>query len=158
MKKKRKEEAIIKALGDPKAIAKQIKADYHIKKAETKASAANIARAVYASIGLGLFNLILILGPFIAILGILVGLFAAAISITITGIATFVASIFSNLLPQHVSIGVSAVGFSFASVGIICFGLLFLIGDFYLTKLIFKLTIRYLKFNLGIIKGKEVLK
>ena len=44
LKKKRKEADIIKALGEPAAIAKQVKADFHIKKAETKFSASNIFR------------------------------------------------------------------------------------------------------------------
>ena len=69
----REEGELIKSLGDPNELAKQINADYHIKKAETTTSASNILRAVYASIGLGLFNVIFVLGPLLMILAFSLG-------------------------------------------------------------------------------------
>ncbi|MCK5567059.1 MAG: DUF1700 domain-containing protein [Actinomycetia bacterium] len=47
-----------------------------------------------------------------------------------------------------------AVGI-FASIGVICFGVLFFIGDMYLARTLFRLFIRYIKFNVRIVTGKE---
>ncbi len=73
----RSEENVALSLGEPKTIAKQLRANYMIEKAQSTKSSINIGRAVIAAVGLGLFNIIL-LGPFIAIVGILMGLYATA--------------------------------------------------------------------------------
>ena len=49
----RTEEEIANSLGDPKILARQIIAESYIKKAEQTASAVNITKAVFTSIGLG---------------------------------------------------------------------------------------------------------
>ena len=63
------EEQIAGALGSPSQIAKEILATYHLEKVENTASAGNIMRAAWAVIGLGFFNLVIVLGPFIALVG-----------------------------------------------------------------------------------------
>src|SRR5690625_6944351 len=65
------EEEISDALGLPQQIAKEILATYHLEKVETTATTGNIFRAVWAVIGLGFFNLVIVLGPFIGLVGIL---------------------------------------------------------------------------------------
>ena len=64
------EEQIAAALGSPSQIAKELIATYHLEKVEKTASAGNIMRAVWAVIGLGFFNFVIVLGPFIALVGI----------------------------------------------------------------------------------------
>lgn len=155
IKKGRKEKEIIHALGDPKTIAKQIKADYHITKAEEKFSAANMARAVYATIGLGLFNIILVLGPFLAILAILLALFVVGAALVIAGITIMAVCFVLLFIPQFQSIIPALIGGIFAGFGVICFGSLFVIGNYYLSKLFYILVIKYLKLNLRIIKGEK---
>jgi hypothetical protein len=47
-----------------------------------------------------------------------------------------------------------AVGI-FGAIGLICFGVLFFIGNIYLTRGFFRLFIRYIKFNVRLIAGRE---
>ena len=158
----REEGELIKSLGDPNEIAKQINAEYHIKKAETTTSASNILRAIYASVGLGLFNVIFILGPLLMILSFSLVLFIIPVVMGITGITLFGASLAAIVMPEYFQAttynAVAEIGVLFFSIGLISLGLLILIGDYYVAKLIYELIIKYLKFNLDIISGKEASK
>ncbi len=150
------EEAIAQALGEPKAIARHYRANYALERAETKTTTGNLLRAVIASVSLGFFNLVFVLGPFIGLVGILMGLFAAAFGITIAGMGTFLGVLLHPYLPFTVTAaavpGINKVVIMFASLGATAFGLLFLIGDCYLARLFYGLVLSYLKFNLNIIK------
>src|SRR5699024_924262 len=61
------EKEIATSLGSPDKIAKELLAAYHLEKVETTATTGNMIRAVWAVIGLGFFNLVIVLGPFIAL-------------------------------------------------------------------------------------------
>ncbi|HAJ95662.1 MAG TPA: hypothetical protein DCP02_05440, partial [Actinobacteria bacterium] len=89
----RTEENIAESLGNPKALANQLRAGIMVARVEKETTAINITRAVLASLGLGFFNLIFILGPFLGIAGVLAGLFAAAIGITAGGITGLLGTI-----------------------------------------------------------------
>jgi len=154
-KEGRTEEDLAKSLGDPKALANQLKANIMVAQAEKETTAVNITRAVFASLGLGFFNLIFVLGPFIGILGILTGLFAAAIGTTAGGITGLLGTIFSPLFPEYFNMIVNPAVGIFASIGAICFGILFFIGGIYLTRGFFRLFIRYIKFNARVLTGRE---
>jgi uncharacterized membrane protein len=153
-----KSEADIAAsLGDPRSVARQFTADFHVRQAEADTSISNTFKAVLATLGLGFFNLVFVLGPFLALLGVLFALFVAAAAIIISGVAVFAATIFGSLLPVAIDstflmLATPAAMF-FVSIGLICLGLLFFIGDIYLAKFLFIGTVQYLKFNLKIIKG-----
>ena len=151
----RTEEEIADSLGDPKSLANQLKASILVNKAGKTTSAINITRAVLATLGLGFFNLIFILGPFIAIALIPVVLFVSAIAITASGITVFFASIFGPLFPNYFTTLVNPAVAIFGSIGITCFGILFFTGCIYLSKILYRLFVRYIKFNLRIITGKE---
>lgn len=154
-KEGRTEEDLAKSLGDPKALANQLRASIMVARAEKETTPINITRAVFASLGLGFFNLIFILGPFGAIAGVLVGLFGAAIGATAGGITGLLGTIFSPLFPEYFNLIVNPAVGIFASIGVICFGVLFFIGDMYLARALFRLFIRYIKFNVRIVTGKE---
>jgi len=154
-KEGRTEEDLAKSLGDPKALANQLKANIMVAQAEKETTAVNITRAVFASLGLGFFNLIFVLGPFIGILGVITGLFATAIGTTAGGITGLLGTIFSPLFPEYFNLIVNPAVGIFASIGLICFGVLFFIGDIYLTRGFFRLFIRYIKFNARIVTGRE---
>jgi len=151
----RTEEDIADSLGDPKSLANQLKASIFVREAGKTTSAVNITRAVFATLGLGFFNLIFILGPFIAIAAVLISLFATAIGITASGITVFITSIFGPFFPQYFTGLINPAVAIFGSIGLTCFGILFFIGDIYLAKLLYRLFVRYIKFNLRIITGKE---
>ncbi len=151
----RTEEEIAESLGDPKSLANQFKANILANTAEKTTSAINITRAVLATLGLGFFNLIFILGPFIGIVAVLFSLFASAIALTASGIAVFFASIFGPLVPQYIAVMINPAVSIFASIGVTLFGILFFVGDIYVVKWIYRLFVRYIKFNVRIITGKE---
>jgi uncharacterized membrane protein len=152
----RMEGELIESLGDPRVIAKQIKASYMVKMAESKVSVSNIVRAVIASAGLGFFNLVFVIGPFLGLVALLIGLFVAAIGTIVAGVVAFavcLAEALGLLNSQYVYIGVNPLAGMFVFIGVTSFGLLFLICDYYLAKLFYNLTIAYLKMNIEIIMG-----
>lgn len=149
------EEETAENLGDPNTIGKTYRANAAINKAETDKSAKHITGAVFAVLGLGFINLVFILGPYLGIVGVLLGLFAASFGLIIAGIVGIIAAIFQPILPGVISMPVDQGAAIFAMVGIGCLGLLLLMGSCYLAKLLYAATIKYLKFNLRIIQKQE---
>ncbi|MBB6453814.1 putative membrane protein [Salirhabdus euzebyi] len=138
------EEEIVKDLGSPRVIAKDLLIDYRVTQAETDKSVKNISQAVIATIGLSFFNLIIMLGPIVAIIGVYVGLSAAAIALTLSPFAWIVSLFFdsSNAL----------LGF-FVSITVSSLGVLFSVGMIYVGKFLYHIILKYVKFNIRIIKG-----
>ncbi|MBU3128204.1 MULTISPECIES: HAAS signaling domain-containing protein [Clostridium] len=150
----RSEENIALSLGEPKTIAKQLRANYMIEKAQNTKSSRNIGRAVIAAVGLGFFNIIL-LGPFIGIVGILIGLYATAFGFTIGGIGVVLGTFLKPIFPQYISMGVNWIISIAIGIGLSAAGSLMFIGCKHLSKCLYKETIKYLKTNIKIINGKE---
>jgi uncharacterized membrane protein len=125
----------------------------------TKTSTPNILRAILAVMGLGFFNLVFVLGPFLVVVGALIGLFAGAVALSVSGAAALIASLFLPVIANNVPVSVSMPGgiyyTQFAaiaiSIGIGSLGLLSTIGLWKLAAGLYKLTIRYLKFNISIV-------
>ena len=155
LEKGRKEEEIAASLGDPKVIAKQSRASCILKEAEKTTSASNIIRAIFAAVGLGFFNLVIVLGPAIGLIGILVALFASAFAITVSGVALLFGTLIGPVFAWNVYIPFTAVVSIPLGIGLTALGLLSLIGVFYLTKFFYKLSIGYLKMNLQIITNRR---
>lgn len=153
------EDDIIAGLGNPNSIAKQYKANYIVTQAEVNPSPSNILKAVFATIVLGFFNLVFVLGPFLGFVGVLIGLFAASIGIIIAGISIFgVTALGPALGPlsAYVTLPVGMISNTgatlFFSIGLTSLGLLFIIGNCYLARWLYIVTIKYLKLNLRIIR------
>jgi len=155
LEKGRKEEEIAVSLGDPKVIAKQSRAGCILKRAETTTSVSNIVRAIFAAVGLGFFNLVIVLGPAVGLIGILVALFASAFAITISGVAVLFGTLLGPVFAWNVYIPFAAVVSIPLGIGLTALGLLSLIGTFYLTKFFYKFSISYLKMNLQIITNRR---
>ncbi len=149
----RTEEEIAQSLGDPYILSKQINVNYMINKAEKTATAGNVLKAVLASVGLGFFNLVFVLGPFLGLVGVLIGIWGGSLGLTFSGIFLFIATIFRPMLPFIVNIPVSFFTAIFLSIGLTSLGLLVTIGCYYLTKSFYMITVRYLKMNLQIISN-----
>ena len=149
----RTEEEIAQSLGDPYILSKQINVNYMINKAEKTATAGNVLKAVLASVGLGFFNLVFVLGPFLGLVGVLIGIWGVSLGLTFSGIILFIATIFRPMLPFIINIPVSFFTSIFLSIGLTSLGLLITIGCYYLTKSFHKITVRYLKMNLQIISN-----
>ena len=154
LKEGRSEKELIRSLGNPKTIAKHVNADLLIKKAETKHSFTNISRAILAIFGLGFFNLIFVFGIFMGLLGVLIGLYGVTVGLVIGGIATllipFVAPFAANLY-----MGINPIAAVLTGIGITALGFLSLIGNVYITKGFYYLTLKYLKLNIKIITGRD---
>lgn len=150
------EEEIISGLGSPKSIARQYTANFIVNQAEANPSTTNVLRAIFATLVLGFFNLVFVLGPFLGVVGALIGLFGASIGITIAGIAVFSGVAFEPILSSYMYMPVAFTSNTpatiFLGIGLASLGLLFTIGNCYLAKWLYILTIRYLKFNLRIIR------
>lgn len=155
LKEGRSEEEIVSSLGDPKTIAKEIKANYMISKAEKNISPTNVFMAVLATLGLGFFNLVFVIGPYIGVAAVIFSLFVTGGSIVITGIALFFGTFMEPILPQYIFIPAHPLVSIFASFGLTALGLLWIIGTTYLTKGFYKITIKYLKMNLNIIVNRR---
>jgi uncharacterized membrane protein len=154
-KKKREESEIAKSLGNPKQIAKQAKLELMIAKAEDDKSVGNIFRVVFATIGLSFFNLVFVVGIFFGLLGILIGLIATGIAISVTGIAVLLVGIFYPAFSQFIYfVSLNPLAVILAGICLASFGILFLIGTWYVGKGFYIITIRYVKFNVKIIRGK----
>ena len=141
-----KTEADIAAdLGTPDKIAREMVAQYHLEKAETNATAGNVLRAVWAGIGLGFFNLVIVLGPLIGVLGVVFGGW-------VTGV-TFIGSPILVVLSMLIIPGANDVFDLFISIALSGLGIFIVIGMYYVTKWLVKGLIHYLKFNISLVKG-----
>lgn len=147
------EDEISASLGDVKMVAKMFKADFTIERATVNASAGNVLKAILAAMGLSFFNLVFVLGPFCGAVGVLIGLFGASLGITLGGVAAIVASQLQSLFPEYIDFGGVDQIFIFAvSVGMTCLGLLFTMGNIWISKWFYRLTLKYLKWNIAVIK------
>ncbi len=148
----RDEEEIASSLGNPKQLAKQIKANYMITKVENEFTIGNFFQALFATIGLGFFNLVVVFGPFVAIAATLLSFVVVGIALVGSGLAVIIAMFFPQFLQNapHPLIGI------FTGLGLISFGALWTIGSLYLSKWFYLLAIKYLKLNLNIITNRRM--
>lgn len=159
--KGRTEEEISRALGNPETVAKQIKVEQKIKKAEDKPSVGSIYEAALAATGLGFFNLVFIAGPALLLAAIIVGLFLTGLAIIFSGILATMSPVLHLLYPQQNLHLPSSSGFIGnlviigGGIGITIAGILLVVLMAYIAKWFYNLMIKYLKLNLKIIKGRK---
>jgi len=146
------EEEIAKELGNPKSIAKSYRASIKITEAEKNPNATNLFKAILAAMALGFFNLVVVLAPFIVIVALLFSLYAISVGFIIGGVGSFFGTITAPFFPHRVNIGMNSIASISFGIGLTALGVLIMIGCFYLTKLLYNGTIKYLKWNIDIIK------
>ena len=141
------DEEVIATLGTVEKIAKEVAADYHVELARERSDVSSVFRAIFAVGGLGFLNLVFVLGPAIAIGGVI-------FAIGVSGVA-FIAS--PILLLLFSGIGLQPfTWFEFFSSLVACgIGIFMSIGAYYMTKWAIKLTTRYLAFNLRVVRGDK---
>lgn len=152
LSKGKTEEEISRELGDPKNIAKMYKASSKINEAESNPSTKNILKAIFAAMALGLFNFIIVLGPFIGVVAIIIVIYFISIGFILGGIGTFFGTIVSPFLHYKIYLNVHPITSISFGIGLTALGLLLLFLSFYLTKLLYKGTVKYLKWNLNFIR------
>ncbi|KRG14904.1 HAAS signaling domain-containing protein [Lederbergia galactosidilytica] len=139
------EEEISAALGSPKQLAREILADYHIEKMETSKSTGNVFRAVWSVIGLGFINLILVLGPFLTVVSLIFAGWILGISFTLSPILVLLNALFN--------IGTFEWFDLFFSLTLSGLGIFLSMGMYYVSLGFINLLLRYLKYNISIVKG-----
>ncbi|WP_058306108.1 HAAS signaling domain-containing protein [Gracilibacillus massiliensis] len=139
------EEEIAQSLGSPNHIAKELLATHYLEKAEATSSTGNFLRAVWAVIGLGFFNLVIVLGPFIALVSLIVSGWIMGGAFVISPFLFLI-----NLLFYPGSFLYFDLFFSITLTGI---GLLIIIAMVYVTNFVTKGFMGYLNFNVRIVKG-----
>ena len=150
------EEEIVRSLGNPRVLGKSFRIESLLDESRGGRRASNVLRAVFASLSLGFLNVIITVPLFAGLLSVLIGLWAGAVSLAVIGAAVILAVILQPLLPAFITFGGLSIPFLiFASIGISSLGLLSLIGMWKLSQWFFKITGRYVQFNLQIIKKQE---
>jgi uncharacterized membrane protein len=93
----RSEEDVAASLGDPARLAQELRAEHGLKRWEESRSPSNAAGAVFALLGLGALDIIVMLPIIMGIAGTLFGLAFAVLGIFFGGVAAFVAGPFSGM-------------------------------------------------------------
>lgn len=139
------EEEITASLGSPAQIAKELLAGYHIEKVTASATTGNVLRAIWAVIGLGFFNLVIVLGPAIAVTALIFSGWTLGIS--------FLCSPLLVIVDTIVHPNTFLLFNLFVSLALCGLGYFIVIAMLSLTKLAKNGFVRYLKFNIALVKG-----
>jgi uncharacterized membrane protein len=83
----RSEADVAAALGDPRRLARELRAEAGLKRWESERNPANAAGAIVALIGLGAIDILFLLPVLFAIIGTMIGLFVADIAVFVGGSA-----------------------------------------------------------------------
>ena len=139
------EEEIAARLGAPIQIAKDLLLSNSIGEVERNPNAGNIGKVIIASLSLSLFNLIIVLGPAVALAGILIAGWAACFA--------FVSAPLMQAAGYLLS-GNTFYAFEFfICIALSGFGILFAYGMYMATRWSSKAFIKYCKWNYTIIRG-----
>jgi uncharacterized membrane protein len=152
----RAEEQIVNSLGDPKELARSLKAEIKIDKAAEESNFPLQVKGAFGALGallvLAPFNLIFVLGPFCAVIGTLIAGWAVTLAIGTTSLA-LMGVFFTKFI--FVTAGLAAhFSVFFAFIGCLGLALLFGFAMYAITKLIFKMMLSYFKWNLNFIKAQ----
>jgi uncharacterized membrane protein len=152
------EEEISRALGNPRLLGKSYRIDSLLEEPREGGAvkAGSVVRAVFASASLGFFNLIFVLGPFIGLVGVMIGLWAGAVSLPLSGVALFVGSIAAPFFRGFVDLGgLHPLVVFFGGIGVAGLGLLAVIGMWKLSILFTRMTAAYVRFNARIVTRRS---
>ena len=151
------EEEIARSLGNPRILGKTYRIESLLDEERGGRRASNILRAVFASLSLGFFNMIITIPLYSGLLAGLVSLWAGAVSLALSGVGVIVGIILLPLFPATFSLGGLSIPFLiFAGIGTGALGLLSVIGVWKLSQLFFRMTAKYVQLNVRIIKKQEV--
>lgn len=147
------EDEICKELGDPKDIAKELKAYAVLEKAENNFSISNIFKVTATFLSLGIFNLIFIF-PYLGAVMVLLGIGFVSIASVVGGIGGFAAMII-GVTVNITSITSRLAGTLFLSLLAMGGGTLLGILDYFAIRSFYKFTIKYVKMNINLVKDND---
>ncbi|GGA78291.1 HAAS signaling domain-containing protein [Ornithinibacillus halotolerans] len=145
MSEGKSEQEIAKALGNPQQIGKEMVANYRLEQVEETATTGNVLRAVWAVIGLGFFNLVIVLGPFIALAAIVFSGWVGGLGFILTPILYVI-----NVVIYPEIFTFYDLFFAIMLSGV---GIFIAIGMYYVTRWLMKGFVKYLNFNVRMVKG-----
>jgi uncharacterized membrane protein len=125
----RTEAEVAAALGDPARLARELSAEFGMKRWEATRTPSTAASAIFALLGLGAIDILFLLPIMVGIAGALFGLLAAVIVIFVAGVVVFVAGPFTGppggpgtaiLLGVGLMTGAVSLGALVAAAGICC--------------------------------------
>ncbi|SDX18009.1 Uncharacterized membrane protein [Marininema mesophilum] len=143
----RTEGEIARSLGNPKKLARELMADYHLERAQENQSIVSLFRAAFIFLGLGFFNLVVI-GPMIAVIALIFSLYVSSFVLSLTPLFVVGSLLTVNSLMEflfNLFTGLIATGL----------GILLGLGTIRFSRAYVKWFVRYLKSNLNIIKGGD---
>jgi uncharacterized membrane protein len=152
------EEDIARALGNPRYLGKSYAIDALLEAPDDGRGvrAGSVLRAVFASISLTFVNVIFVLGPFMGLVGGMIGLWAAAVSLPLAGLGTVLSPIAAAVVPGWFSLGGMSVALVlFAGLGVTGLGLLAVLGMWKLSRLFVQMTAAWVRFNARIVTRRK---
>lgn len=149
--KGKSEEEISRELGDPREIANNYrttyKPNYNGTNYNMNSSNDNIRKLLITLLLIG-FNLIVVLAPFMTLIGLLIGSYGISFSFILGGIVIFFGfpiAIFTPIPSPHILTSMSF------GIGLLALGALGIILSIYLTKGFYKLVVKYIQWNVEVI-------
>ncbi len=140
------EDEISKELGDPREVAESIRSTYDFStKNDAKANTqTNRSPNAIILILLIVLNVIFVFGPFMGLVGILIGFYAAGFGIAIGGFGLLLRLPVNFVLSTYIPGVVTSTAFG---IGLIAMGFLVVILGIILSKLLYKLCVLYIQWN-----------
>ncbi|MGM7680684.1 HAAS signaling domain-containing protein [Cytobacillus sp. Hm23] len=142
------EEELINELGEPEQIARDLLTVYRVELAEKDKSVSNMMNAIFATTSLSFINIVFVLGPVLGLLGVYIALCGVAIALTLSPVLLILSLLFNG------AVGSLVVNF-FVTITLCSLGLLMGIGMIKVGKYLYNIILRYIKFNIHIIKGGQ---
>lgn len=140
---------IIGALESPKKIGKEITAKNAIVSAEYRPNVRTIVRAIMASLGMGILSLLIILIPMIFVGIFMFILLLFSLFLTLSPVLLIINGFFNNNFSFAISNYLFAI--SYTGLGIVLF--VFIAK---LAKFVYRLILKYLRWNIKTIRGSAV--
>ncbi|AAK78551.1 putative membrane protein [Clostridium acetobutylicum] len=149
------EDEIAKELGSPIDIANQYREANGMDKVNVYGSQKSVGGSIVTFIGLLMFNFIFVLWIYIGVISAVIGVCIGAFAVTVSGLALVFASVFGGWFIPYIQTPdiLSRVAVFFGGIGTLALGLLMCIAMFYVVKIAIVLTVKYIKWNIKVIKG-----
>lgn len=142
-------------LGNPELLAKEYRASQAVERANDHMTAGNVLSVIWAAIGMGMLNLILIFPIWISLFVAWISLMAASLAMTIAGVGGFLGVIIGLLSSNTLVYVTYPLASIFACIASTSLGLLLGIGMLHAGKWFARVTLQYVQANLGIITRKR---
>ncbi|MEI7025902.1 HAAS signaling domain-containing protein [Paenibacillus sp. y28] len=137
---------VVLELGDPRMIANELLSSRQAVSLGTGEPGGSAPRMVLAAVSLILFNLVFIVGPYIALCSVIAALWAVVLALLVSAVAAAAAG-FAGIDLEIIQ-GISAA--------LVCLGLGMLAGAGvqWLSRMFVKLTVQYVRLNFRLVRGK----